>query len=57
MHLLRLKPENGETINYTQDTTIYKNKKNYSIYDGVANEMLKKENTPEFFACLPLIKI
>lgn len=47
----------GEIINYTKDETIYKTKKEFSSYDGASNEMLKKENTPEFFACLPLIKI
>lgn len=47
----------GDLINYTADETIYKKKKEYSLYGGDSHKMLKKENTPEFFACLPLIKI
>lgn len=44
-------------INYTKDTTIYKKEKKYINYSSAEYEMLGKENTPEFFACLPLIKI
>lgn len=48
---------NANKINYTTDTTIYKKSKNYINYDGESSKMLKYENTPEYFACLPLIKI
>ena len=36
---------------------IYLKPKNYVTYNNESYKMLKKENTPEFFACLPLIKI
>lgn len=45
-------------INYTSgDTTVYKKEKKYVEYNDAEYEMVGKENTPEFFACLPLIKI
>lgn len=49
--------DNANKINYTTDTTIYKKSKEYINYDGESSKMLKYENTPEYFACLPLIKI
>lgn len=44
-------------FNADDSKQIYLKEKNYVTYNNKAYEMLKKENTPEFFACLPLIKI
>lgn len=49
--------DNIDKINYTSDTSIYKKKKKYASYTGEAAKMIQYENTPEFYACLPLIKI
>lgn len=54
---IAIESEDKDLINYTTDETIYKKKKEYNSYSGDSYKMLKKENTPEFFACLPLIKI
>lgn len=43
--------------NYTQDRTIYTSTKPYADHSKGAYSMYGKENTPEYFACLPLIKI
>lgn len=48
---------NVSKINYTGDTNIYNKKKNYVLYSGETKNILRHENTPEFYACLPLIKI
>ena len=37
--------------------SIYKNEKEYVEYGNTLKELRGKENTPEFYACLPLIKI
>jgi hypothetical protein len=57
------KDDNGNYINintnlnYTNAGSIYKNSKEYvSNVEGMV-DMYGKENTPEYFACLPLIKI
>ena len=47
----------NNNINYTKDTTIYKKAKTYVDYTDGANNMIGKDNAPEYFACLPLIKI
>ena len=49
--------DNIDKINYTSDASIYKEKKKYASYKGEARQMIQYENTPEFYACLPLIKI
>lgn len=51
--------ENSSDLNYTdnESDTIYKTPKKYVDYDASMLEMLGYENTPEFYACLPLIKI
>lgn len=49
--------ETIDKINYTKDGWIYSKEKEYVNYDGESCKMLNYENTPEFFACLPLIKI
>lgn len=51
--------ENRFDLNYTdnESDTIYKTPKKYVDYDESMLDMLGYENTPEFYACLPLIKI
>ena len=53
-------PNFDNSINYTADKNdpIYKGyKKNYVSYDDSMRQLLGYENTPEFYAILPLIKI
>lgn len=53
-------PNFDNSINYTADKNdpIYKGyKKNYVSYDDSMRHLLGYENTPEFYAILPLIKI
>lgn len=50
-------PKEAPKINYTKDAFVYKKEKKYVEYDEDTCKLLKYENTPEFYACLPLIKI
>lgn len=56
----QLQLDNEElSINYTESNDeVYKSKKDHYIdLTNYPTELLGKENTPEFYACLPLIKI
>jgi len=46
----------SERMNYTKSSK-YEKEKSYVLYDDSMKNMLGYENAPEFFACLPLIKI
>lgn len=48
----------SDKLNYTNNNdAIYQNKRPYVSYDSEMVNMIGLENTPEYYACLPLIKI